>query len=278
MEEKMKSKCKIDNFAIGRTEACSMAAKGKEKPQIYLLIAGAWHTGWFWNAVKETLVGEGHRVIAVDLPGHGNNKLPLNEQNLESYARFVADIIDEQPEAVILVGHSMAGAVACQTAEYKAEKIKKLVILCGFLLNDGESINGLKDGIKPTDWRKIVEMRLGKLSSDKKISYIDPEIAKKNFYGNMTDEQATLAVEHLNGEAIAAQWQAVKLGRSFKSVSKVYIRTLQDKMLPIELQDKMIERGVESVYEINSGHSPFLTATSELTDVLLDIAANLKVI
>lgn len=219
---------------------------------------------------------EGHKVIAVDLPGHGNNKMPLNQQNLESYARFVADIIEGQPKPVILVGHSMAGAVACQVAEYKPEKIKNLVVLCGFLLNDGESINGLKDGIKPTDWTKIAEMGLGKLSPDKKISYINPEMARKNCYGDMSAEQASLAVAHLNGEAIAAQWQAVNLGRNFASVSKVYIKTLQDQMLPLELQNKMLQRGVESVYEINSGHSPFLTATSELTNVLLNIAEALK--
>lgn len=167
------------------------------KMQTYILIAGAWHNSWYWNSVKEKLEAEGHKVIAVNLPGYGNNMTPSVDQNLESYARYVASIMEQQSERVILVGHSMAGAIICQVAEYKPEKIKKMVVVCGFLLNDGESTNGLKDGYKPADWIKMVDFGVVTLSPNKKVSYINPKVARKKFYGDMDDEQADRTVLHL---------------------------------------------------------------------------------
>lgn len=246
----------------------------KGESSIYLLIAGAWSCGWFWNSVKEKLELAGHRVLAIDLPGHGDNQLPLEKQDLSTYACYVAGIVAQQSKPVILVGHSMAGGVVCQVAEYQPNKIERLVILCGFLLNDGESINGLHDGIKPTDWTEINHIGLGTLSADQKITYIHPEVARRKFFGTMSDDESELAIEHLSGEAIAAQWQAAKLGENFKKVTKIYIKTLQDQMLPLGLQEEMSERQVETVYTLNSDHFPFLTASTELTEVLLQISAS----
>lgn len=242
-----------------------------KKEEVYLLIAGAWHNGWYWQNVQTELEANGHKVMAVDLPGHGQNNMPLAEQNLESYAQYVLGIIAKQTKPVILVGHSMAGAVACQAAEYIPEKVSKLVVLCGFLLQDGESVNGLNNGIRPADWRKIGEIGLGNLSPDQKVTYINEAAARKNFYGDLPEGEAILAAAHLNGEAIAAQWQAVRLGNNFASIDKIYIKTLNDAMLSLELQDKMSQRNVQRVYSINSGHSPFLTAPQKLAEILLDI-------
>lgn len=238
----------------------------------YILLAGAWHCAWYWHTVKTALEKKGHRAIAVDLPGHGANKMSLSEQNLESYARYVSGVLIQEERPVILVGHSMSGGVVCQVAEYCPQNIEKLVILSGFLLKDGESINGLQHGIKPTNWQNINEIGIGRLSADRKVTYLDPAFVWEKCYSDLKD--STIKEEvlgHLGGEAIAAQWQAAKLGKNFDCVYKVYIKSLQDTILPLALQEKMIQRGVDQVYTINAGHTSFLTAPMQLIDILLDL-------
>ena len=48
---------------------------------------------------------QGHRAIALDLPGRGDNPAPVAEQTLATYVAA----IDDCPDRVYLVGHS-AGA------------------------------------------------------------------------------------------------------------------------------------------------------------------------
>lgn len=43
----------------------------------YVLIHRAWHGGWCWENVIPLLENQGHKVIAPDLPGHGNDKTPV---------------------------------------------------------------------------------------------------------------------------------------------------------------------------------------------------------
>jgi pimeloyl-ACP methyl ester carboxylesterase len=77
-------------------------------------------------------------VVAPDLPGHGEDKTSISEISLQAYTDRVCQILDEHSEPVILVGHSMGGVVITQAAEYRPEKIKKLVYLAGPLLQNGE--------------------------------------------------------------------------------------------------------------------------------------------
>jgi pimeloyl-ACP methyl ester carboxylesterase len=50
----------------------------------YVLIHGAWHGGWCWKNVIPLIEKEGHKVVAPDLPGHGNDKRPITEITLQA--------------------------------------------------------------------------------------------------------------------------------------------------------------------------------------------------
>ena len=106
----------------------------------YVLAHGSWHRSWCWDKVIALLEQAGHRAVAFDLPGHGTDPTPLTELSLGSYVDRACEVIDEQPEPVILVGHSMAGMYLSEASERCPQKIETLVYLCAFLLRNGESL------------------------------------------------------------------------------------------------------------------------------------------
>ena len=82
----------------------------------YVLVHGSWHGAWCWHKIIPLLEQAGHQAIAVDLPGHGRDWTDARDVSLQSYVESVCDILDAQPEPVILVGHSRGGIVVSQTA------------------------------------------------------------------------------------------------------------------------------------------------------------------
>jgi pimeloyl-ACP methyl ester carboxylesterase len=74
-------------------------------------VHGAWHGGWAWGFVANKLQGKGHVVYTPDLPGHGINKQPFENITMDAYVNAISTLVSKQGKPVILVGHSMSGAV-----------------------------------------------------------------------------------------------------------------------------------------------------------------------
>ena len=79
------------------------------------------------------LEAAGHRVEAPDLPGHGADPTPLSELSMEAYGGFVAESASGAGESIVLVGHSMAGAVISWAAECVPQMIRRLVYLTAYI-------------------------------------------------------------------------------------------------------------------------------------------------
>lgn len=240
----------------------------------YVLVHGAWLGGWCWDLVKPIIEAEGHRVIAVDLPGHGGSSEPIEKQNMETYTQYLVSVIREQVQPVILVGHSMGGMVISQAASRAPEKVEKLVYITAFLPKDGQSNDGLENGIKPTPWRDMAKQGIAvTMDETETISQLIPEAAMELLYNDVEPERAREYVIRLGRENINAQYQAVSLGREFDAIDKFYVRCSLDTISVPELQDKMLaETPCKAVYTIESGHSPYHSKPEELAAVLLGLA------
>ena len=106
----------------------------------FLLIHGAWHAGWCWRKVAPLLEAKGHKVLAPDLPSHGEDRTPTASVTLQKYADRACEVAGKQFEPVILVGHSMGGVVITQAGENCPGNIRALVYLCAFLPRNGDSL------------------------------------------------------------------------------------------------------------------------------------------
>jgi pimeloyl-ACP methyl ester carboxylesterase len=71
-----------------------------------------------------------HRVIALDLFGHGASAKPRGDYSLGAHAAAVRDLLDHLGiDAVTLVGHSLGGGIALQFAYLFPERVTRLVLV-----------------------------------------------------------------------------------------------------------------------------------------------------
>ena len=239
----------------------------------FILVHGAWCGGWCWEKLQSLLEAEGHTVIAPDMPGHGKDRLPIENQNLEKYARAVEALIESLNESVILVGHSFGGMIVSQAACYIPNKIKKLVYISAFLPRDSQSCVGITKSMKPTFHEKLLASGHDFiLSADRKTSKLTLDSAADFIYNDIPHDEALVLAEHLCAESNAAQQQAVVLNDEFNYIHKAYVRCTNDKVIDIELQDKMLaETYCSEVYTLETGHCPFESSPCSLVDILLSL-------
>ena len=146
----------------------------------YLLIHGAWHGGWCWRKVVPLLEAKGHKVLAPDLPGHGDDRTATATVTLKSYADRICEIASAQTKPVILAGHSMGGVAITQAAENCPKKIGALVYVCAFLPRNGDSLMTWAT----QDQGSMVNPSTTDQHADGTIDF-KPEHSREAFYGQL---------------------------------------------------------------------------------------------
>lgn len=97
--------------------------------------------GWtcdhtFWDAQVAALKSR-YRVIAVDLPGHGRSD-PPPDHSMKRYAQAVNAVLEKEGvPRVILVGHSMGGAVMLEFARLHPARVRAIVAVDAFFPEPG---------------------------------------------------------------------------------------------------------------------------------------------
>lgn len=106
-----------------------------------------------WRSVVDRLAEE-HRVIAVDLPGFGGSDKPDRPYSLPAMTGWLSDFLDRWTSGpLVLVGHSMGGAIAAALALERPDRIEKLILIApaGYRIGLG----GILDGMSPGRARTI---------------------------------------------------------------------------------------------------------------------------
>lgn len=96
-------------------------------PTVVLLHAlGSGRMVWMPTA-KKLLAG--HRVVLVDLPGHGDSALP-DPFSLEACADALDQVLARQkPDSTVLVAHGFGGLIALQEVKSHPDRVKGLVVI-----------------------------------------------------------------------------------------------------------------------------------------------------
>lgn len=102
---------------------------GRGKPVSVLLVHGLGDlAGGTWEKLLPELVG-GYHVIAVDLPGFGRSEKRNALYSPARYAAFLKWVVDRYaPGPLVVVGHSLGGAIALHFAASHPENLQRLIL------------------------------------------------------------------------------------------------------------------------------------------------------
>jgi len=235
----------------------------------YVLVHGAYHGGWCFEKVVPLLEAQGHRVVAVDLPGHGNNKVPMADVTLAAYVDHVCSVIQTASEPVILLGHSLGGMTITQVAEKIPDRIAWVVYLTAMMPKNGQNRTDLAEHEGPED---MAAKRI--LSEDGLSVTMSRDVIPPTFYAECPAEDVERAFGRLVPQAVEPfQQQARTTPERFGTVKRAYIECLRDRAIPIAMQRAMIAaQPCDRVFTIDTDHSPFYSAPDELAAHLLALA------
>ena len=113
----------------------------------FVLVHGAWSSGWDWSEVAEVLRQAGHAVHAPTLTGLGERGHTTGRKEPVGLDLHVQDVVAllewHELGEVIMVGHSYGGMVITGAAARVPARIRTLVYLDAFVPADGQSLADL---------------------------------------------------------------------------------------------------------------------------------------
>ncbi|HEX5061174.1 MAG TPA: alpha/beta hydrolase, partial [Kofleriaceae bacterium] len=221
------------------------------KPSI-VLVHGAWADGSSWDKVSPLLMAKGYNVVAVHLP-------------MTSPADDVAAVnraIDRMPGDVVLVAHSYGGFVISEAGNNK--KVKKLVFVDAFGLDDGESLNALTKG-NHQPFEKTLQVDSGG------YAWMPIETIMSDFVPDMpADEQKLVFVKQAPISVKA--FDEVMKNPAWKTKKSWYVRGTQDRIIPPDAQAMMAKRMKATTVNVDAGHVSMLAKPNEVAAVILQAA------
>ena len=238
--------------------------------QNYLLVHGAFQDSSIWETVQKELVDAGKNVVVVDLPGRNASGEAAKGVTLDDYVKTVSNAVLALNEPVILVGHSFAGMTITAVADQLPDNVDQVVYLAAYVPKSGESMEKLAVADKDNQFTQETFV----VSSDYSYASILQEDQVRVFAQDANEQQAQKLKASMIREPLGPIGTPLEFsGDGLSSVKKVFIRTLSDGTVSTALQTRMIERAaIKSVYDIPSGHAPYLTQPEILSDLLLQLS------
>lgn len=233
----------------------------------YILVHGAWEGSWSWDYTRPVLEKHGHTVTAIDLPGSNGDELAVSQVTMDSYVQRVVSTINQLDHKVILVGHSMAGAVISQVAEMIPEKIDKLIYVAAFLLRNGDSV--IEAMQRDPNGEFLPKLAF---SEDQSSATATEQTWRDIAFHDVNEKRIQHALPLVDVAQSTEPFMAKALvsDEKFGSVPKVYIRTAIDKMVSPKLQEEMLNSWkVDQVRVLQSGHFPTLSMPETLAELML---------
>jgi pimeloyl-ACP methyl ester carboxylesterase len=233
----------------------------------FLIAHGAWSAGWSWKKMRPLIQDRGHELFTPTYTGVGERvHLAAPEIGLETHIADILGVLEfEDLQDVFLVGHSYGGMVATGVADRAPERLAHLIYLDAFVPRNGQSLYDLfppeaqaamREAVKKAGQGWLVPQNpLPPDTSETDIAWITPR--------RMMQPLKTFE-------------QPVTLTGAVDRLSKTYVYCLRPG--PEDVFKDFARRAQSkgwNYFEIDSSHSPHITAPEALA-VLLDKIAKGK--
>ena len=218
-----------------------------------VLVHGAWADGSSWDKVVPLLEAKGYDVVAVHLP------LTTTAEDIAATQRA----IQQQPGDVVLVGHSYGGFVI--TAAGNDPKVKALVYVDAFALDDGETINGLLKNKTPA-WAKTLQIDSGG------FAWMPAATVASDFAQDLpAAQQRLIAVKQ--GPLSMKVFDDPMRGAAWKTKRSWYVQGNDDRIIPPAAQAQMARRAKAKITEVDASHVSMLSKPRAVAEVIIEAAS-----
>lgn len=233
----------------------------------FLLVHGAWHDGSCWHGVAEALRAAGHQVVAPTLAGHG-----AHAGAAVAHADCVRSVTQAADEAGfddwVLAGHSFGGTVIQKAAEVLHKRLRRLVFVNAFVLQDGES---LMDTL-PADYARVFEVS-ARQRGDGTVM-LPFEVFRDLFIGDADLDAARQVYEGLRPMSAGLMSERLELKRFWRlRTPRSYLNCTEDVAFPHHaggwhpgLSSRL---GVFRLVQMPGSHESMYTRPRELADALV---------
>ncbi|XP_028796168.1 methylesterase 17-like [Neltuma alba] len=253
------------------------------RKQHFVLVHGVGGGSWCWYKIRCLMENSGYKVSCVDLKSSGIDRSDVDSVlSFDEYNKPLMDFMSSlaENEQVILVGHSAGGLSITQASHKFPKKIRLAVYVAATMLKlgfwtDEDRREGAPD---LSEFGDVYELGFGQGQDEPPTSVlVKKEFQRKIIYHMSPYEDSTLAAMLLRPGPMQALTNArftEEEEGEVEKVPRVFIKTMQDKVLKPEQQDAMIKRWPPcTVYELDTDHSPFFSAPFLLFGFLLKAAA-----
>lgn len=263
----------------------------------FLFVPGAWHLPPYFDHLITYLSSHGYPSVAVTLPAVNSSPAVTSLQpDVDAVVAALAALLDSGSDVVVvmhsyggMVGTDAVGRVVKERAEAddgdgcdkKGGKIRRLVYVTAHVPLEGQTlfqaIEGEIEGPPPPVDHALFEgpyIVLKEEATD--VLYHDLPEALISTYARLLGKQPTAT---FNTPVAHAGW---------RSVPSTYVYTTQDRSLPLAYQRFMAKRAKEVAgkegssvkpfdgeigeVSVDSGHTPFLSMTDKMGDILIRAA------
>ena len=145
-----------------------------------------------------------YRVIAIDLPGHGQSDKPQVTYSMDYFARAVEAVMrDAKVKRAVLMGHSMGTPIARQFYRKYPEKTLAIVIVDGALrpFGDKAMLDRMIAGLRSPNYKEIGGQMLAMMSGPNL-----PAEAKERIATSLQGAPQHVVVSAMEGMADASIW------------------------------------------------------------------------
>lgn len=285
-----------------------------ENNSTFVLVTGSGATSFLWNPVVREIVLRGHRALPVELPGHGfdtvfpagygtpqdperfaSSPSPVAGLTLDDYADHTLSVVQRVAEhgPVVLVGHSLGGSTVTRVANTAPDLLARVVYLSAYCCVASPVVPAYAPTQPAADSPLGLARRMAFLG--------DPRHTGVSRTNPRTSDPDVLAVQHalLMADLDAAHVPAVLSyatqpdeplqvvladarvnPETWGRLPRTYIRTSQDEVVPLDVQDRMIAEAdrltpenVFTVHTIAGSHFAPITHAAEVADILATSSA-----
>ncbi|RAL15143.1 alpha/beta hydrolase [Aspergillus homomorphus CBS 101889] len=247
---------------------------------IIVVVTGAWHIPKHYSALASRLRALGHEVLIARLPSM-NDACPPNAglyTDTEHIRSYVENLTDAGHTVLVLM-HSYGGMVVCNalvgldTNTRKQAKLPsgvvRLIYMCAHIVKEGTSLYTIPPpALREQILHSLVIIKENGLAHCRRELVIGPGLQGPELDAYVAD------LVPWNAQAM----YQITTAAAWRDIPVSYIMTMQDKMMSIDYQKKMVEgaraegREVE-LFEVQSSRIPHAESTAEIVDIVHEIAS-----